>query len=167
MKADKLSVELATEADLDAISEIDRASFSNPWTRKMFAQELRQPQLSRLYVVRLPKVPVAGFCVCWHVANEVHLNTLAIRPDLRRRGLGARMLRRVLRDAAEWGATRATLDVRESNAAALSLYRTLGFEIAARRPNYYSSPVESAYILWHEHLDRFLADDPTSDKRRA
>lgn len=156
MTAKRLVIELATEADLDAISEIDQASFTNPWTRKMFAQEFRQPQVSRLYVVRAPDVPVAGFCVCWEVANEAHLNTLAIRPDLRRRGLGRLMLRHVLREAARRGATRATLDVRVSNEAALALYRTLGFEIGSTRTNYYSNPAESAYILGHEDLGRFL-----------
>lgn len=156
MTAERFVIEMATEADLDAISEIDRASFTNPWTRKMFAQELRQPQLSRLYVMRAPDMPVAGFCVRWEVAHEVHLNTLAIRPELRRRGLGTLMLRQVLRDAARRGLTRATLDVRVSNEAALALYRTLGFKIASTRTSYYSNPVESAYILWHEHLERFL-----------
>ncbi|MBI3264499.1 MAG: ribosomal protein S18-alanine N-acetyltransferase [Acidobacteria bacterium] len=156
MNASEYAIEVATEADLDAISEIDRASFTNPWTRDMFARELRQPQLARLYVIRAPCVRVAGFCVCWDVVREVHLNTLAIRPDLRRRGLGTLMLRHVLREAAERGARRATLDVRVSNDAALALYRALGFEIAATRGNYYSNPAEPAYILWHEHVERFL-----------
>lgn len=149
-------IELATEADLDAITEINRVSFTNPWTRQMFAQEFGQSDLARIYVVRLPDAPVAAFCVCWIVVNEVQVNTLAVRPDLRRRGLGAAVVRHVLRDAARRGAARATLDVRVSNTPALALYRQLGFEVRATRPNYYSNPTESAHILWHEHLERFL-----------
>lgn len=151
-----VSIDAATEADLDALAEVHRLSFRNAWTTEMFAQELRQPSLSRTFVVRLDESPVAGFCVCWYVDDEVHINTLAIHPEHRRQGLARLMLRHVLRDGATRGATRATLDVRVSNGAALALYRGLGFTVAATRRDYYSNPVESAYILWHERVGAFL-----------
>jgi ribosomal-protein-alanine N-acetyltransferase len=52
--------------------------------------------------------------------------------------------------AAQEGARRATLEVRESNTAALQLYERLGFHVAARRPGYYTNPSEDALILWRE-----------------
>ena len=56
----------------------------------------------------------------------------------------------MLSAAAREGATRATLEVRASNAAALGLYRSFGFAVRGRRPNYYTNPVEDALILWRE-----------------
>ena len=61
-------------------------------------------------------------------------------------------MRFAMEDARAGGATRATLEVRASNAAALALYRRLGFVIAARRPGYYSKPDEDGLILWKEGL---------------
>ncbi len=151
-----MTIDLATHADLDALVEVHRESFANPWTREMFAQELRQPGLSRVDVLRLPDAPVAGFCVSWTVEDELHINTLAIRTSHRRRGLATMLLRAVLKEAASYGAARATLDVRVSNVAALALYQRLGFEIAATRRDYYTNPVESAFILWLGHLERAL-----------
>lgn len=153
--AGQISFDLATEADLDALVELHGLSFRNPWTREMFAQELRQPLLSRIFVVRLGTA-VAGVCVCWYVDDEIHINTLAVHPQHRRVGLARRLLQHVLGDAATRGATRATLDVRVSNAAAFALYRGLGFTHAATRRDYYTNPVESACILWHERVQAFL-----------
>lgn len=154
-----MTIELATERDLDALADIHRESFTSAWTREMFAQELRQPALSRVHVLRLPDGTVAGFCVSWTVADELHINALAVRAAHRRRGLATMLLRAVLRDAASRGAARATLDVRASNVAALALYRRLGFDIAATRRDYYTNPVESALILWRGQLERVMDEE--------
>ncbi|HSL20692.1 MAG TPA: ribosomal protein S18-alanine N-acetyltransferase [Vicinamibacterales bacterium] len=135
------------ERDLDDIAEIARASFSNPWTRDMFARELEQQLLSRSYVLRAADDRVAAFCTCWLVVDELHINTMAVRPEFRRQGLGRRLLEHVLADAARQGATRATLEVRRSNAAAIALYEAFGFAVEASRKDYYPNPPEDALIL--------------------
>jgi ribosomal-protein-alanine N-acetyltransferase len=125
------------ERDLDEIVAIEVASFSNPWTRQMYLRELQNPDVSFLYVLRLPQL-IAGFCSFWLVLDEIHINNLAVRAD--HQGRGSR------------GAERATLEVRRSNAQARKLYERLGFTVAATRPNYYVSPPEDALILWRGAL---------------
>jgi [ribosomal protein S18]-alanine N-acetyltransferase len=148
-----------TEHDLDEIVEIESASFSNPWTRQMYVRELQNPDVSFLYVLRIDQSEadagtrlIAGFCSCWLVLDEIHINNLAVRPEHQGRGFGSALLEHVLQAGASRGAQRATLEVRRSNAPARRLYERLGFSIAATRPNYYVNPPEDALILWREAL---------------
>lgn len=141
-----------TDADVDAIVALEAESFTNPWSRDTLVWELRNSDVTRVYVLRDDDERVAAFCVCWVIFDELHINTLAVAPGARRQGLGSVLMRSAMADAARGGATRATLEVRASNAAALGLYQRLGFTIAARRPGYYSKPDEDGLILWKEGL---------------
>jgi ATP-dependent Lhr-like helicase len=86
----------------------------------------------------------------WIVVDEVHVNNVALRPAYRAKGLGSALMRRVLTEARRLGAVRATLEVRASNMAARRFYETMGFEVTATRPRYYTDPTEDALILWRE-----------------
>jgi [ribosomal protein S18]-alanine N-acetyltransferase len=143
---------LSSDADLDAVAALEARCFTNPWTRDMLARELAASQTARVFVVRLRDAPVAGFCACWFVADELHVNTMVIDFPFRRQRLGSFLMRTVMLEAARQGATRATLEVRESNEAARKLYESLGFSVTARRSRYYAHPEEDALILWHEGL---------------
>lgn len=145
-------VETLEESDLDEVLAIERASFSNPWSRDMFLWELQNAGVSYGYVLREPAGAVAAFCTVWIVQDELHINNVAVAPVHRGRGVGLALLRFVLRLAAGLGARRATLEVRRSNAPALKLYERLGFEVVGVRRNYYSAPVEDALILWCDRL---------------
>lgn len=140
------------EADLDAVLEIERASFTNPWTREMYVWELRKPEIAHLVVLRTPE-RVVGFCAFWLVFDEIHINNLAVLPEYRGRGMGNALLGSVLSEGARLGARRATLEVRRSNERARRLYQRLGFSEAGVRRGYYTNPVEDAIILWRERLD--------------
>jgi ribosomal-protein-alanine N-acetyltransferase len=137
--------------DLDGVLEIEHLSFTNPWTREMYESEIANSRVSRVYILR-EDGRVLGFCSLWLILDELHINNLAIHPDARGRGLGSRLLSRVLEEGAGEGARRATLEVRRSNDAARRLYRRMGFELVGTRRNYYSNPVEDALILWREGL---------------
>lgn len=143
---------LATR-DLDDIVAIEKASFTNPWTREMYERELQNPDVSFLYVLRVPEAGIVAFCSFWLVLDEVHINNLAVRWEFRARGLGTALLDHVLQAGASRGAERATLEVRRSNTPARRLYERLGFEVAATRPNYYVGPPEDALILWKGALN--------------
>jgi ribosomal-protein-alanine N-acetyltransferase len=143
---------LSDEGDLDEVAALEARCFTNPWTRDMLARELAQSDVACIFLLRLPDRHLAGFCSCWIVADELHVNTLVIDLPYRQRRLGIRLMRWVMEEAARRGARRGTLEVRESNEAARRLYASLGFEIVARRSRYYSQPDEDALILWHEDL---------------
>ncbi|MEZ5288783.1 MAG: ribosomal protein S18-alanine N-acetyltransferase [Vicinamibacterales bacterium] len=138
---------IAGEADLDAIVAIEEASFHNPTGRAWYVAELARPEVCAIYVLRTPDAPVAAFIAFWHVADEMHVNNLAVDPRFRNRGLGRQLLAGALEAAARMGIRRATLEVRRSNTAALRLYERAGFRVAGVRPNYYSHPVEDALLL--------------------
>ncbi len=155
-------VETLSEHHLDEVLEIERASFSNPWSRDMFLWELQNVGISYGYVLREPGGRVAAFCTAWIVHDELHLNNVAVGPAHRGKGAGQALLRFVLRLAAGLGAQRATLEVRRSNLPALRLYGRLGFRTVGVRKNYYSSPVEDALILWCDRLAEVVKLRPDS-----
>lgn len=138
------------DADIDAIVALEQASFTNPWSRETLVWELEHSDVTRVYLVRDTADRAIAFCIGWVIFDELHINTLAVSPESRRQGVATFLLQSVMAEAAQAGARRATLEVRESNAAALQLYRRLGFSIAARRPRYYTNPPEDALILWRE-----------------
>ena len=138
---------VTSAADLDGVLEIEEQSFFRPTTRDWYESELQRPDVCFIFVVRTPEHRVAGFCAFWKVVDQVHINNLAVRPELRGRGLGGFLLSRVLDEAARLGAPNATLEVRRSNAAARRLYERAGFELAGVRTSYYTNPIEDALIL--------------------
>ena len=74
------------EADLEGVLEVERESFTNPWTREMYAWELQNPLSCHIYVARVHDCPVAGFCAFWLVFDEIHINNIAMRPEYRGHG---------------------------------------------------------------------------------
>ena len=90
---------------------------------------------------------VLGHGGFWLMVDEAHISTLAVRAAWRRRGLGELLLVVLLDESQRLGASRATLEVRHSNAAAQALYAKYGFQQAGRRKAYYSDNREDALIL--------------------
>jgi [ribosomal protein S18]-alanine N-acetyltransferase len=110
--------------------------------------------LLRIGLVARADGRVAGFAAATllldGVENRCELDTMAVDPGARRRGIGAALLRGVMAWAAERGAQRIGLEVRASNAAALGLYRQMGLAIEGRRVGYYADPAEDALLLGTE-----------------
>ena len=143
---------VSSPADLEAILTIEHASFTHPWTRDMYLAELENHGVSYIYVAKNADGRIVGFCACWRVLDELHINNLAVTPAERRAGVAAALLTRVLAEGNKLGARRATLEVRRSNEAARRLYAKFGFSLAGVRPAYYTNPVEDALIFWREDL---------------
>jgi ribosomal-protein-alanine N-acetyltransferase len=141
---------LGGDDDLTGVLEVEQESFTNPWTREMYAWELQNRSVCHIFVVRTDDCAVAGFCAFWLVFDEIHINNLAVRPAYRGQGIGTALMDRVLAEARHLGARRATLEVRASNLPARRMYERLGFYVAGTRRNYYSHPVEDALILWRD-----------------
>ncbi|HEV2984758.1 MAG TPA: tRNA (adenosine(37)-N6)-threonylcarbamoyltransferase complex dimerization subunit type 1 TsaB [Vicinamibacterales bacterium] len=148
-------IEQLTSFDqIDAVLEIEKASFTSPWTREMYLSELANQGVSYCFLAKEPGGRVVGFCSFWRVLDELHINNLAVLPDLRRRGVASALLSHVVAQGAALGAARATLEVRRSNEAARLLYGRFGFTIAGVRRAYYTNPVEDALVLWRDRLPR-------------
>jgi [ribosomal protein S18]-alanine N-acetyltransferase len=146
MSAPTLVLRPATAADLSAIQTIERASFGDPWSRAAFAQALEASEVA-LVVAEADAGLVVGFVVVRAAADEAEILNVAVAPTARRGGVGRALVRHALAHAAAAGAFSVFLEVRPSNAAALTLYRSHGFVEVGRRPRYYRAPVEDALVL--------------------
>ncbi|HRR41632.1 MAG TPA: ribosomal protein S18-alanine N-acetyltransferase [Syntrophales bacterium] len=138
------------EGDLDQVMAIETVSFRTPWTVNMFKSELRA-RISRNLVVlagACGRQEIAGYVSFWVFADESHLNSLAVRDDFRRRGVASKLLEAMVERSKKEGALRGTLEVRESNQAAIALYERYGYVVAGRRRNYYDDTKEDALIMW-------------------
>jgi ribosomal-protein-alanine N-acetyltransferase len=138
---------VTTPAGLDGVLEIEEAAFNNPTTREWYERELARPEVCFIYVLRTPEHPCAAFCAFWRIADQAHINNLAVRPELRGRGLGLQMLEAVIDEARRLGAESLALEVRRSNVAAQRLYKRAGFRENGVRKSYYTQPVEDALLL--------------------
>jgi len=146
----QVAVDLMGEKDLPEILAIEKESFVSPWTLGMFRDELKVKH-SQCLVARLSsgeKSLVAGYIIFWIVADEAHLHNLAVKKEFRKQGL-ARHFMDVMKDIAKKvGLKTQTLEVRESNAEAINLYRKCGFVVKGKRPLYYTDTHEDALIMW-------------------
>jgi ribosomal-protein-alanine N-acetyltransferase len=144
-----VAIEPMTEHDLLAVVEIEEESGLSPWGWDAYHRELQSPEEVIMLVARADSAGggVAGFIVSRLIGHELHVYNVAVRPELRRRRVAARLLRAVL----EWGQLRgadlAFLEVREGNSAAQNLYRGCGFAVAGRRRQYYAEPAEDALLM--------------------
>jgi ribosomal-protein-alanine N-acetyltransferase len=146
--------------DLGGVLEVDRLSFSSPWTRAMYEDELRNAGTSFIIVVRSGTTRVAGYCSYRLVLDELQINNVAVRPEHRGKGFGRALVAAALTHGQSAGAGTALLEVRRSNLAARQLYLSLGFEQIGERSRYYSHPEEDALIL--ARSVRILEADPAS-----
>ena len=152
---------LADES-LDSVAGLQHLSFTSPWSADAIGWELRETDVARLYVLEEEAqegTRLLAYCACWVIFDELHINSLAVAPDVRRRGHARRLLDHVFQDVVSDGVTSATLEVRRSNTAALALYNRLGFQVEGVRANYYQNPREDALVLWHRALARARAPE--------
>jgi [ribosomal protein S18]-alanine N-acetyltransferase len=142
-----LSLDRMRPEDLDEVLGIERASFSMPWSRGAFLYEMQQNRVARCWVAREATGRVAGYLCLWEVADEVHITNVAVRPELRRRGIARSLLGSVLDDARGRRFKIVVLEVRPSNQHAVSLYESFGFRVVGRRRGYYYDTGEDALVM--------------------
>jgi ribosomal-protein-alanine N-acetyltransferase len=134
--------------DLEQVVEIEKTSMPSPWSKELFEEELKRDR-ARYFVGEMDS-QVAGYMGYWEAPEEAHIINLAIAPRFRKKGLGFQMMEYCLRFAYNKGARLATLEVRESNEAALKLYEKMNFRTVAIRKKYYSDNQENAIVMLRE-----------------
>lgn len=136
---------------LAGVLAIERDSFRSPWSERAFQTELDRPEASEWFVA-LEGERVVGYGGLLQVATEGHVTNLAVDRDYRRRGIGSRLLDTLVEAAKARGVRSLTLEVRESNEAAIQLYEKFGFYSVGRRKRYYPEDDEDALIMWKYEL---------------
>lgn len=127
------------------ILEIERNSFPSPWSLNSFSTEI-DLSISHFWATLIDAV-IEGYICFWIFANETHLMNLAVHPEWRGKGLGERLLCKMIEVGISEGAKRAWLEVRPSNLVARSLYEKAGFKKVGFRPRYYRETNEDAIIM--------------------
>lgn len=136
-------------SDIDAVLQLERAIYSEPWSRSVFESEVGEP--SRRYLVVESDGEIVGYGGLMIVADEAHVTTLAVEADRREARLGTRLMLALVQEALAAGCRQLTLEVRLSNHPAQSLYRRFGMAPVGLRKNYYRD--EDALIMWAHDID--------------
>lgn len=139
-------IRTARAADVDAIHAIEVASFTDPWKRVGFRDLILAGAATVVVATDSADTPM-GFGILVSAADEAEIANVAVAPHARRRGIGAALVDHLLAAAEDAGAVAIYLEVRESNAAARSLYGAKGFCDVSRRRAYYRLPDEDAIVM--------------------
>ncbi|TFE00709.1 ribosomal protein S18-alanine N-acetyltransferase [Jeotgalibacillus salarius] len=144
---DEIRFRWMTYGDIDGVLAVEEASFSSPWSREAFENEMTINQFAKYLLLEVDG-KIAGYCGLWLVMDEAHITNVAVVPELRGHQLGKKMMVKVMDMLRSEGATMMTLEVRVSNHIAQSLYEGLGFSKGGIRKNYYSDNGEDALVMW-------------------
>jgi [ribosomal protein S18]-alanine N-acetyltransferase len=145
-----IAVRRLSYADLPQVIAIERRSFPTPWSLAMFVLELSKP--SGICLAATVDGRVAGYLVCARYDAVWHLMNICVDPDRRRQGIACALLARLIERIGDPHA-QLTLEVRQSNDAAIALYERFGFRGTGLRHRYYQDNGEDALIMWR------MADD--------
>jgi ribosomal-protein-alanine N-acetyltransferase len=140
-----LLIRRATSADVPALARIERDCFADPWTESGL-DEAVQYETNRAFVAE-ESGEVVAYVMARISGEEAEILNLAVLHQYRRRGIARCLLQEALGAAAEAGVREAYLEVRESNAEAIGLYRAHGFRPVGMRSDYYRNPREDALVL--------------------
>ena len=136
---------------IKAVSQIEKECFSNAWSENAFYQELENPMSLTLVALHINDVlsneTVAGFVNVRIVNGEVYINNIAVSQPFRRMGYGKGLLLSLEDIARSENSSFITLEVRESNFPAISLYASLGYKTVGKRKGFYRDPVENAVLM--------------------
>ena len=153
-----LEIDEMHKSDLQAVMEVERQSFSSPWSKWTFRQGInpKNPHTHWL-VVRYHQLTIA-FINFWLIDDEAHIANFAVSPEYRRKGVGKYLLAKSLEYIRHRGGRTVGLEVRASNIPAQNLYRQMGFHPTFIRRGYYRDNGEDAYIFRIDDLDKVELD---------
>lgn len=146
-----------TAAHIPKLAELEKECFSTPWTAEGLAQELCNPQAH--FLVAEAQGEAVGYLGVQEIVGEGYITNIAVFPQYRGQGIAAALLQSAAEGAAERDCSFLTLEVRESNAPAIALYKKMGYTDVGQRKNFYRDPTENARI-YTKYLKDVHHEDP-------
>jgi ribosomal-protein-alanine N-acetyltransferase len=134
------------ESDLEEVLEIEKKSFADPWSRRLFKETLSFPH-SFNFVLRAGAGALLGYINFYLIEEEAHMLNLATHPDWRKKGLATQLLDYAIDFLKRKRTAHFFLEVREGNRDAIALYRKFGFQMIGRRKRYYVETNEDALVM--------------------
>lgn len=135
----------ADENNIEEIIKLENKCFTSPWTKNMFLSEILNE--NTFLFILIENTSVVGYISLFKVLDEIHINNIAVDPDLQRQGYASMIMNKSIKIAKKLFVDYITLEVRVSNIPAIHLYKKYGFETAGARKNYYKIPNEDALIM--------------------
>jgi ribosomal-protein-alanine N-acetyltransferase len=135
-----------TESDLEQVAELEKLCFSEAWSYRLLESGLHS-EYDEYYVFE-QDARILGYCNLRILCGEGEIQRICVHPESRRLGIARKLMETMVESARFRRAEAITLEVRESNAAARSLYESFGFAAEAIRKDYYRNPQEPAVIMW-------------------
>lgn len=139
-----------TPEDISGVLEIEMQCFSDPWSYEMIKKGLESSLDT--WLVLWEEETAAGYCVFRTIADECELLRIAVRPELRGRGLSKKLMDQMVFYSRQKEVKSIFLEVRESNDRARNLYKSYGFVEAGIRKHYYLNPIENAVLMVCHHI---------------
>jgi len=136
------------ESHTDGVLEIEKECFSSPWSRESLEAELSN-EYARFFAAVCDGT-VIGYIGAFNVCGEVSLGNLAVKKEYRKAGVASALLNELEKTAEAENAEFITLEVRQSNEAAITLYKKLGFSQSGLRKGFYQNPTEDAILMKKE-----------------
>ena len=133
--------------DLSRVKALADQSFTTPWSISSFEYEIGNKDA--VLKVAAKGSLIIGYICIRSFLDATHIMDLAVTGELRYQGVGRRLLLEALQEIKNIKpeTEHITLEVRESNIAAIKLYEKFGFRETGMRPNYYSNPNEAGIIM--------------------
>ncbi len=138
-----------TIEDVERVYEIEVESFKTPWTKEAFQNEITVNTLAE-YIVLLYDDQIIGYGGMWLIVDEIHITNIALAIEFRGKGYSKVLIDALIQFGQEKQFENMTLEVRESNQVAISLYEQFGFVSVGKRPKYYIDTGEDALVMWKE-----------------
>ena len=132
--------------DLKKVLEIEKQSFTVPWTQDLFFSELTKNRYARYFVLEKGN-EVVGYLGLWHKGSNFHITNIAIIKKVRRKGYGEKLLKFIEKIAAIYRIKKISLEVRRSNYIAQDMYRKYGYKVMRVLRNYYQEEREDALVM--------------------
>ncbi len=134
-----------TKSDAKELSKLDERCFSSPWSESSFLNEASNPLAQ--YVIAKADEKIIGYAGFWQVVDEGQITNIAVLKEYRRKKIAQQMLERLIQKARKMQLSVLSLEVRESNLPAISLYEKFEFEKVGIRKDYYKNPTENAVLM--------------------
>ena len=131
---------------IEDVLEIEKRCFTDPWTKKMFEDELLNPLA--YYIVLVKDEKIVGYAGFWDIIDDAQIMNVAVDTMYRGKGLGNLIMEDFIKEAKDRNLDTMSLEVRVSNEPAIKLYEKYGFEVQGRRKKYYQDNGEDAYIMY-------------------
>ncbi len=141
----KVDFSLMTFKEIPEVAKLEEKCFSSPWSEKALAESLQNE--SSYFVCAKSGEKVAGYAGMYHICDEGYVFNIAVDENFRKMKIGTNLLKYLIEFSKSKNLKFLSLEVRQSNIAAINLYEKLGFKNLGIRKNFYELPRENAVIM--------------------